>query len=404
MEKKMPRSKFAPHVMVNPDQVGLQSMLDSGVEWAKVTEEVLDMIPYLVREGVDNIIIRMHFEDWGGWMPERPFAGWADHFDRSEVWRYTDPFRGRVLNEGTDRERTINFWVEGQNEPYYVWAPEDMRDYADFEVQRMHWLNERGFRSLVGGFSVGRPEVVDGMEHFRYALNNALEMGNMLHLHEYGTVYPWAWMGRNQGSKLLNDPFPKVHDRKATRTAWLFGRFQHFYEEVLSKFGAEDLPFAITETGLDAIWDGERKRVLKYLRTLNPDYPEDQRPAGWLATWPLWMRVDEDWRELAPHWNFYPETLKMDGSIRDPNWFFLELLKWMDEVAALWPQLQCMTPFSWGGFSGWEKFQMGEDISNLLAQHIKTWAPMKPPQLGDAYWWSILGDRAKWALKGVNDD
>jgi hypothetical protein len=138
------------------------------------------------------------------------------------------------LNPGVD------FW-EGWNEPDpgMQW----MSWYARFEQERVKLMAQHGFRSAIGGFPPGVPEV----EEFRLfvpAVETAIQYGGIMTLHE-GDVSTGD-MRFLYGSALPGYPF------YADRGAMSF-RYRWFYREILEPAGLA-IPLIISELEF-AGWD-----------------------------------------------------------------------------------------------------------------------------------------------------
>ena len=131
----------------------------------------------------------------------------------------------------------VDFW-EGWNEP----DPnlDRMEWYARFEAERVREMAKHGFRTAIGGFSTGVPEL-DEFELFVPAIEVALEYGGILTLHEY--TAPSIEYGF--GSPLPQQtPYP---DRGS-----LIFRYRWYYEEILKPRNLV-IPLVISEAGIDGL-------------------------------------------------------------------------------------------------------------------------------------------------------
>lgn len=131
----------------------------------------------------------------------------------------------------------IDFW-EGWNEPDP--GLERMAWYARFEQERVREMARYGFRTAIGGFATGVPEM-DEFALFIPAIETAMEYGGILTLHEYSAPV----MTYGYGSALPGYPF--YEDRGS-----LTFRYRWYYEELLIPRGLV-IPLVITEAGIDGI-------------------------------------------------------------------------------------------------------------------------------------------------------
>lgn len=131
----------------------------------------------------------------------------------------------------------VDYW-EGWNEP----DPnlENMIWYSRFEQERVRQMAQYGFRTAIGGFATGVPEL-DEFELFLPAIQVAKEHDGILSLHEYGApdmLY------------LYGDPlpgYPAYPDRGS-----LTFRYRWYYREFLEPADMV-IPLVITEAGIDGI-------------------------------------------------------------------------------------------------------------------------------------------------------
>ena len=214
-----------------------------------------------------------------------------------------------VVNRGVD------YWL-GWNEPVIdeLWQAEW---YAAFEAERVIAMNELGFATAIGNFSVGTPES-DEFEAFLPALVVARDHGAILALHEYSA--PTMFSGQGAG-------IPGIEGGADTGALTL--RYRYWYEHFLR---AHDLvvPLVITEAGIDG-------GVLKL---------EDQSLLGW--------------RDFAEDAGGLPETIAVDR--RET---YLEQLSWYDDQLRRDPYVIGFAIFNVGDEQGdWESF----DVTSLLPE------------------------------------
>jgi hypothetical protein len=131
----------------------------------------------------------------------------------------------------------VDYW-EGWNEP----DPnlDNMLWYSRFEQERVRQMAAHGFRTAVGGFATGVPEM-DEFPVFLPAIQVAIEHGGILTLHEYGAP---------DMAYLYGDPlpgYPAYPDRGS-----LTFRYRWFYREFLEP-GGMVIPLVISEAGIDGI-------------------------------------------------------------------------------------------------------------------------------------------------------
>jgi hypothetical protein len=151
---------------------------------------------------------------------------------------YVDTFLPQYqLNPGAD------YW-EGWNE--FVPVNSDrMAWYAAFEAERACYMQSKGLRAAVGGFSVGVPEY-DQMGVFLPALQAAYNCDGIFTLHEYNSptltcgVAP-SYAGLIPGAPDLGDVEMGYHTL----------RYRFWYEGYLKPRGLGDLPLVISEAGVE---------------------------------------------------------------------------------------------------------------------------------------------------------
>jgi hypothetical protein len=183
-----------------------------GVDSLGFLREVKEISPTTVTIGrVDDVFIQNYIGE-----PEQ--AAW------DYVNKHLHTYR---LNPGAD------YW-EGWNEPDpgMQW----MSWYARFEQERVRLMAQHGFRSAIGGFPPGVPELEE-FELFVPAVETALRYGGIMTLHE-GDVSTGD-MRYLYGSALPGHPY------YADRGAMAF-RYRWFYRELLEPVGLV-IPLVISE-------------------------------------------------------------------------------------------------------------------------------------------------------------
>lgn len=300
------------------------------------------------------------FRHWDQWETVFPYPSTDSMPDLVEKWmNEVEPERrhSEFVQAGG---KTLLF--EGFNEPD-INDPEQLERYTEFESLRIEALAEVGCLACIGQFSVGSPNE-DNMRGFLPAietLNETVVDGQVgaLGVHEYGTVWPWAWMGRNQDARLNDDPFPEVTDRERTMPAYLLGRFQHTYHDVFEPAGFGNTPLILTETGLDTVVD---PRILEYLS------PRTTYPHGYRTCFAIWNRLFDFAKNER---EFTPGTLNRQGTdIRDPELFYVELLKWEDDFLRQFPFVKGALPFMSGGYDEWESFLIVGDAMTKFMDYV----------------------------------
>jgi hypothetical protein len=131
----------------------------------------------------------------------------------------------------------VEYW-EGYNEPHP--GLERMGWYARFEQERIRLMASYGFKTAIGGFSTGVPEL-DEFALFLPAVETVKQYQGILTLHEYGAP---------DLTYLYGDPlpgYPAYPDRGSLKF-----RYRWYYRELLEP---NDLvvPLVISEAGVDGI-------------------------------------------------------------------------------------------------------------------------------------------------------
>ncbi len=146
---------------------------------------------------------------------------------------------------------TYGYW-QGVNEPI-IGSSDAMKRCAEFDAERARIMSGKGFRVVVGSFSVGNPPDLAYWRDFLPALEAALRYEGALALHEYAWPtldHEWPWY-------LLRHR--KVYD----------GEPEHKWEGLPGHLKA--LPLLITECGLDGLIErGDSPRGWKTLYGKDP--------------------------------------------------------------------------------------------------------------------------------------
>lgn len=210
----------------------------------------------------------------------------------------------------------VDYW-EGWNEP----DPNmnNMPWYARYEQERVRLMASYGFKSAIGGFSTGVPELEE-FWLFLPAVETALQYDGILTLHEYSapTIY------NGYGSALPNQT------AYADRGSLTF-RYRWFYREILEPQGLV-IPLVITEAGIDGII-GNRPG-----------------PQGL------------GWRDFGGYW------VGLGGG-RTPTEAFINQLAWYDAGVRQDGYVIGFTVFTAGDIRGWETYSI-DDILPDLANYV----------------------------------
>ena len=226
---------------------------------------------------------------------------------------------------------SIVYW-EGHNEP--VWnSKEEMVWYAQFEVERMKLMAEKGLKCVIGNFATGTPDLALWPAFFP-AFQAAQQYQAILGLHEYSC--PWMWW---MTGKYQIDPNSDEGDE-----GWTTLRYRKIYRQHLIPNGFGDVPLAITETGIDPL--------------VNPKPPEAGTGGTWKGLGGFWKRHDN----------------KSDRAD-----YYVEQLIWYDKEMQKDDYVIGATIFTWGSFGNpWAKFEVsGTPVAQKLIEYTKT-DPAKP--------------------------
>jgi hypothetical protein len=357
LEPGPPKSLLGPAFSVPYNAVDAEKAYAAQPVVTKVIHQWAEVLR-LAKEIPSAIHVYRH---WDRWQTVFPFPSTDSMSRLVEKWmEEVEPERRQSEFVGAGGQTLL---FEAFNEPD-INNPDLMAAYTEFETLRIEELARVGCLASVGQFSVGSPNE-ENMTTFLpaiAALNNTVVDGQTgcLGVHEYGTVWPWAWMGRNQGANLNDDPFPDVEDPSSTMPAYLIGRFQHYYEDVFVPAGFGETPLILTETGLDMIVDF---RILRYLQ------PRTEYPHGYRTCFFIWDRLfDFENNERG----FAPGVLSEDElSIRDHEIFYIELLKWVDDFLRQFPFVKGALPFMTGGYDEWESFYIQYSAMTKFMDYVR---------------------------------
>ena len=206
----------------------------------------------------------------------------------------------------------VDYW-EGWNEPDPNY--DNMIWYSRFEQERVKQMAKHGFRTAIGGFATGVPEL-DEFQLFLPAIDEAIRHGGVLTLHEYSAPD----MTYLYGSPLPG--YPAYPDRGS-----LTFRYRWFYREILEPAGMV-IPLIITEAGIDGII-GNRP---------GPD------GLGWVDFQSYWER---------------------QGIGKTGVEAFINQLGWYDAGVRQDGYVIGFTVFTAGGFGYWEKYNINSILPEL---------------------------------------
>jgi len=221
----------------------------------------------------------------------------------------------RFVAENLEKYRlnpAVDYW-EGWNEPdpnteHMIW-------YSRFEQERVRQMARHGFRTAIGAFATGVPEMWE-FELFLPAIQVAREHDGILTLHEYSAPDMFY---------LYGDPlpgYPAYPDRGS-----LTFRYRWFYREYLEP-GDMVIPLVITEAGVDGIIGG--------------------RPGpgglGWIDFQGYW--VDQGLGENGPQ-AFINQLAWYDAGVRQ-DWYVIGF-----------------TVFTAGGIGNWRSYDVNSILPDL---------------------------------------
>jgi len=221
----------------------------------------------------------------------------------------------RFVAENLEKYRlnpAVDYW-EGWNEPDP--NTENMIWYSRFEQERVRQMARHGFRTAIGAFATGVPEMRE-FELFLPAIQVAREHDGILTLHEYSAPDMFY---------LYGDPlpgYPAYPDRGS-----LTFRYRWFYREYLEP-GDMVIPLVITEAGVDGIIGG--------------------RPGpgglGWIDFQGYW--VDQGLGENGPQ-AFINQLAWYDAGVRQ-DWYVIGF-----------------TVFTAGGIGNWRSYDVNSILPDL---------------------------------------
>ena len=220
---------------------------------------------------------------------------------------------------------SITHW-EGHNEP--VWnTPEEMAWFAQFEVERMRLMAERGLKCVIGNFATGTPGL-DLWPAFLPALRAAASYQAILGVHEYSC--PWMWW---MTGKYQLDPEEDEGDE-----GWTTLRYRKVYRQHLIPNDVGSVPLVITECGLDPL--------------VNP------KPPG--ADGGAWKKLGRFWAEN-------------DGERDKADYYFRQLV-WYDKEMQRDEYVVGATIFTWGSFGPpWSDFDVGgSEVADKLVAYAQS--------------------------------
>jgi hypothetical protein len=243
----------------------------------------------------------------------------AEQYVNSQLERYH-------LNPG------IDFW-EGWNE-FVPTSPARMAWYAIFEARRACYMQEKGFRAAVGGFSTGVPEYAD-MEIFTWALEGAYRCGGIFTLHEYAS--PDFQCGTSVNRAGVIPGAPVIEDKLVGPLAF---RYRFWYEGLLKPRGLGALPLVISELGISGILPSAAC----------------QDPGG------------SAWKNYSDFWvhNGYGPT--------GPE-AYVNILAWYDQQMRQDRYVLGATVFTAGPAGGWSEYDLHDMLLPLARYAVKQEAP-----------------------------
>ena len=214
-------SKLGFNLLAGFDPNDLNPALDGSMHSILLLQEFQDKIRDIV-DSTQYPLVRIFHRD-GEYAADHLVSGWM---------RYTE---NKIrLQDAADYAVSKGklLWLQGPNEVHASLA------YGRFEAERAAALYHIGARAVVGNFSVGTPSPTM-MWEFWIGYYSYLKETNQLYVkagvgyHEYGYVWPWAWLGPFQGEDI--NPWAGVLPDipKPGEKGWLVGRFQDsFYKDL----------------------------------------------------------------------------------------------------------------------------------------------------------------------------
>jgi hypothetical protein len=226
----------------------------------------------------------------------RVYQEWEPDFSSSDL----DPIQSakehceEILPWAERMGETYGFW-QGVNEPV-INDLDVMKRYAEFETERVRLLNGRGFKAVVGSFSVGNPNLAY-WHGFLPALEAAVQYGGALALHEYA----WPSLDNEWPWYLLRHR--KVYD----------GEPDHGWEGLPQHLQA--LPLLITECGLDGL--------------IEQGHP----PRGWQVLY------ERDPDQYLHQLSWYDGELQKDSYVAGAAIYCCGTMDWQWKSYDIWPDL-----------------------------------------------------------------
>lgn len=204
----------------------------------------------------------------------------------------------------------IDYW-EGHNEPR-PHNHEVMRLFAQFEIERMKLMAQRGLKCAIGNFPNGSPDLELWVD-FLPALQVAKQLGGILALHEYASPTMDAGVDHQTGE------------------GWFTLRYRKVYRYMVPP--AYQIPIVITETGID-------------------DIPTFQGPPN------------RGWRNYLSYWQ--------QQGFGDPHFFYLRQLWWYDEELQKDDYVLGATIYIAGAFDNQDPYEiMVEPFRELLEDYLR---------------------------------
>jgi len=223
----------------------------------------------------------------------------------------------------------IKYWC-GFNEPVFE-TPEDMRWYADLEINRIRLMRDAGLKCVIGNFATGTPHL-----HLWPYFMPAIEVGvvneAILGLHEYANTWMW-WM---TGSYQV-DPNEDQGDE-----GWTTLRYRKVYRQHiiprLSQMGLPIIPLAVTELGLDP--------------NVGPEPPNLNSPGG-------------PWKKMCSWWSDHDNE-------SDCAAYYMEQLAWYDQELQKDDYVAGAVVFTWGSYDApWSDFDIANTpVAKYLTQYV----------------------------------
>lgn len=239
------------------------------------------------------------------------------------------------------QEQGLSVWVQGPNEPDLTLA------YGRFEAERTVLLASLGHHAIVCNAGVGRP-TKENIAKFYEGFNGVMQHhGDLLYafgVHEYGYLWPWTWLGDEQGEKPFRK-YKKLPDIPQPGTeAFLIGRFQHLGIP-------KHIPIFITECGLDEVTSEK----------WNLPTRKDGEPFG-------------GWRTCQKYWRDY-----FEGA--DEKTFYAELVDWIHRYYSQFEQVKAIYLFGIGPHHDkqFADFDLAGPVLDAILAHRQE-SPGNPPQ------------------------